>query len=159
MVVDCAFEAGRSRSARLIPLALNEIGLGGPDDMATRGGPTFVAPAQGAKILERVAARSRPFGGRIGVAASGEGALSAPASAKPQVWVGQRMRAMRRHGSVRMQIMAAWRGLSFRLTSDGHPLDPNLAPYGEGCLGGLRVTPSFSRRKMVGAVGFEPTTR
>lgn len=75
LVVDCAFEAGRCRSARLIPLALNEIGLGGPDDMATRGGPTFVAPTQGAKILERVAARSRPFGGRIGVAANGEGEL------------------------------------------------------------------------------------
>ncbi|MDP3749838.1 MAG: CapA family protein [Phenylobacterium sp.] len=75
LVVDCVFEAGHCRSARLVPLALNEIGLGGQDDMATRGGPTFATPVQGVKILERVAARAKPFGGRIGIAAHGEGEL------------------------------------------------------------------------------------
>lgn len=75
LVVECEFRAGRCRTVRLAPLALNEIGLNGPNDMATRGAPAFAAPAQGVKILERVAARSRVFGGRIAIDSTGEGEL------------------------------------------------------------------------------------
>jgi len=64
VIVECAF-AGRRLSARLVPIVLNEIGLGGPDDIATRGAPALADRARGAAILERLAVRSAPFGTRI----------------------------------------------------------------------------------------------
>lgn len=62
VIVECEFETGRCRSARLTPIVLNEIGLGGPEDMATRGMPTLAPPDRAQVILQRVLARSRPFG-------------------------------------------------------------------------------------------------
>ncbi|MFN3514778.1 MAG: CapA family protein [Phenylobacterium sp.] len=61
-IVECGFRNGRCRSARLIPLELNEIGLGGADDMATRGAPSLASPETSRRILERLAGRSAPFG-------------------------------------------------------------------------------------------------
>lgn len=65
VIAECTFEHDRCRDIRLVPLALNEIGLGGPDDVATRGFPTLAPSAQAAAILNRIAERSRPFGLRI----------------------------------------------------------------------------------------------
>lgn len=65
VIADCAFDDGRCRDLRLIPITLNEVGLNGPDDMATRGFPTLASSDQAAVILDRLARRSRPFGVRI----------------------------------------------------------------------------------------------
>lgn len=65
VIADCIFEGGRCREVRLVPITLNEIGLNGPDDMATRGLPTLASSAQAVAILDRIAIRSRPFGLRI----------------------------------------------------------------------------------------------
>jgi len=73
-IAECVFEHGRCVSAALVPIALNEIGLGGVSDMATRGAPALVGPEQGEAILRRVAARSAPFGTRIEIR-QGEGRL------------------------------------------------------------------------------------
>ena len=67
VIVECEFRARRCRSARLVPIRLNEIGRAGPGDMATRGMPGLAHGAQGRAILERVAGRSRPLGGRLRV--------------------------------------------------------------------------------------------
>lgn len=71
VLVECVFRARRCRSARLVPIRLNEIGRAGPDDMATRGMPDLADSAQGRAILERIAGRSLPLGGRLLI---GEGA-------------------------------------------------------------------------------------
>lgn len=65
VIADCTFEGARCRQVRLVPITLNEIGLNGPDDMATRGFPTLASFAQAVAILDRIAIRSRPFGLRI----------------------------------------------------------------------------------------------
>jgi poly-gamma-glutamate capsule biosynthesis protein CapA/YwtB (metallophosphatase superfamily) len=65
VLVECTFRARRCRSVRLVPIRLNEIGQAGPGDMATRGMPGLADGAQARAILQRVAARSRPLGGRL----------------------------------------------------------------------------------------------
>lgn len=80
VVVQCAFEDGRCVSAKLSPIALNEIGLGGPSDMATRGAPAFAGLEQGGAILRRMAARSARFGTRIEISGpNSEGRIILPA--------------------------------------------------------------------------------
>ncbi|MFK0299206.1 CapA family protein [Brevundimonas sp. NPDC090276] len=62
IIAECTFEQGRCRGVRLVPLTLNEIGLGGTDDMATRGFPALAVASLASSILNRVAQRSRAFG-------------------------------------------------------------------------------------------------
>lgn len=50
---------------------MNETGLGGDADMATRGFPSLAGPQDAAAILNRIDRLSRPLGGRIVVAATG----------------------------------------------------------------------------------------
>jgi poly-gamma-glutamate synthesis protein (capsule biosynthesis protein) len=64
-IVECVFDGGRCRSARLTPIVLNEIGLGGPNDMATRGMPSLAPPDRARIIRERIISRSAPFGGAL----------------------------------------------------------------------------------------------
>lgn len=78
VVAECAFDGGRCVSVRLLPIVLNEIGLGGPSDMTTRGAPTFAGPERGGTILRRLAARSARFGTRIEIRADGEGQVLLP---------------------------------------------------------------------------------
>ncbi len=47
------------------PIVLNEIGLGGVDDLATRGFPTLASETEAVAILARIDALSRPLGGRL----------------------------------------------------------------------------------------------
>lgn len=65
VMVDCVFERGRCISVRLSPIVLNEIGLGGPGDMATRGAPALATPQRGRAILQRLSALSARFGTRV----------------------------------------------------------------------------------------------
>lgn len=65
VIVDCQFVEGRFAEARLIPLTLNEVGLAGPDDMATRGLPRLADRAQSRAILDRISDRSRALGGHL----------------------------------------------------------------------------------------------
>jgi poly-gamma-glutamate synthesis protein (capsule biosynthesis protein) len=46
-------------------ITMNETGLGGSDDLATRGFPTLAGDEAAALILDRIDALSRPLGGRI----------------------------------------------------------------------------------------------
>lgn len=75
VIVDCQFVEGRFSQASLIPLALNEVGLGGPDDLATRGFPQLAGRAQSAAILRRIEERSRAFGAPLGLTGSAAGRL------------------------------------------------------------------------------------
>lgn len=65
VIADCTFDGGRCREVRLVPLTLNEVGLNGPDDMATRGFPTLAHGDEARAILRRTADRSRAFGTAI----------------------------------------------------------------------------------------------
>lgn len=65
VIVDCQFVDGRFTQAHLIPLALNEVGLAGPDDMATRGLPRPADRVQSRAILQRIEDRSRGLGGPL----------------------------------------------------------------------------------------------
>jgi poly-gamma-glutamate capsule biosynthesis protein CapA/YwtB (metallophosphatase superfamily) len=75
VIVDCQFVEGRFTEARLIPLALNEVGLAGPDDMATRGLPRLADRAQSRAILQRITDRSRALGGRLDLTGASIGRL------------------------------------------------------------------------------------
>jgi poly-gamma-glutamate capsule biosynthesis protein CapA/YwtB (metallophosphatase superfamily) len=65
VLVECVFKARRCRSARLVPIRLNEIGRAGAADLATRGMPSLVSGTQARAILDRIADRSQPLGGRL----------------------------------------------------------------------------------------------
>ncbi len=71
VIVDCQFRARRCTSARLTPIVLNEIGRGGPGDMATRGMPALADGAMARAIAARVVERSIPFGAEFAPDASG----------------------------------------------------------------------------------------
>lgn len=43
VIVQASFERGRCQAFELIPIVMNEIGLGGPEDMATRGMPALAS--------------------------------------------------------------------------------------------------------------------
>lgn len=75
VIAECAFEGSRCRDVRLIPLALNEIGLNGPDDMATRGLPSLARGGQARAILDRIAERSPTLGKAID---TGSGRIALP---------------------------------------------------------------------------------
>lgn len=55
----------------LQPIAMNETGLGGADDLETRGFPRLADSEQAAEILARIDRLSRPLGGRIQSGADG----------------------------------------------------------------------------------------
>lgn len=78
MIVDCTFVEGRFVTARLVPLALNEIGLGGVDDMATRGFPRLAGPVEARAMLERLTAASRTLGVGLDLGTDAEGRLIPP---------------------------------------------------------------------------------
>ena len=56
------FSAGRFQEMRLIPLQLNATGIGGPDDLKTRGRPSIARGPTADTILARLARLSQPFG-------------------------------------------------------------------------------------------------
>jgi len=68
VIVECVFREGRCQSAKLTPLTLNEIGLDGPKDMATRGAPNLAKGPQAKTILQRLIDRSTPFGASLTLA-------------------------------------------------------------------------------------------
>ncbi len=63
--VECRFEADRFVGAELVPIQLNAEGVGGPNDMATRGRPSLATPAEARIILERLAFLSERLGHRL----------------------------------------------------------------------------------------------
>lgn len=52
-------------------ITMNETGLGGDDDLATRGFPSLASSLETATILDRIDRLSRPLGGQIVATASG----------------------------------------------------------------------------------------
>lgn len=64
-VVACAFKAGRLSSATVTPVMVNEVGLGGPADMTTRGRPSYAHGRDAARILNRLSAISGKLGTRL----------------------------------------------------------------------------------------------
>jgi poly-gamma-glutamate capsule biosynthesis protein CapA/YwtB (metallophosphatase superfamily) len=65
-VADCIFENGRLASLELIPVALNEKGIGDGDKfLETRGRPTIARGADAERILARLDRISSPMGLRI----------------------------------------------------------------------------------------------
>lgn len=74
IIASLSFGADRAVQVSLIPLLLNEIGLGGPADHATRGFPRVAQGDDAEGILARLAERSTPLGGRIDIA-NGRGLL------------------------------------------------------------------------------------
>jgi poly-gamma-glutamate capsule biosynthesis protein CapA/YwtB (metallophosphatase superfamily) len=62
VVAECRFVGGRFRDMTLTPVQLNERGVGGAGDLATRGRPSIARGAQAGAILDRLAMLSRPFG-------------------------------------------------------------------------------------------------
>jgi poly-gamma-glutamate synthesis protein (capsule biosynthesis protein) len=62
VIVQASFERGRCQAFELTPIVMNEIGLGGSEDMATRGMPALASPTQARAILDRVNARSAGLG-------------------------------------------------------------------------------------------------
>lgn len=65
LIVECRFERGRFVDATLTPLDLAAVGVGGIDDLETRGRPSFATGKRAAEILETVAALSARFGYRL----------------------------------------------------------------------------------------------
>ena len=58
----------------LVPVTMNETGLGGENDLSTRGFPSLAGPEAAAAILSRLDRLSRPLGGRV----SPSGRVGAP---------------------------------------------------------------------------------
>ena len=84
MIVDCTFVEDRFVAARLVPLTLNEVGLAGVNDMATRGLPRRAEPAEGRAILGRLTASSRALGVNLDLGTDTEGRLTPPGPAGPK---------------------------------------------------------------------------
>lgn len=85
VIVDCTFVEGRFVAARLVPLTLNEVGLGGVDDMATRGFPRVAGPVEGRAILERLTVGSRALGVSLDLGTDTEGRLVPPGPVRPSL--------------------------------------------------------------------------
>jgi poly-gamma-glutamate synthesis protein (capsule biosynthesis protein) len=62
LIAECQFRNGRFVEARLVPVQLNSVGVGGAKDLATRGRPALASAAEARIILERVAALSLRLG-------------------------------------------------------------------------------------------------
>ncbi|MBB6250155.1 CapA family protein [Nitrospirillum iridis] len=67
VLAEMAFRDGALQGLELVPVVLNERaeGTGGETDPATRGLPRLARGAEAAAILDRLAARSAPFGTRF----------------------------------------------------------------------------------------------
>lgn len=74
VIVSLTVGQDQAIGVELTPLLLNEIGLNGPADHATRGFPRLADTGEADDILARLAARSAALGGRLDVSA-GRGAL------------------------------------------------------------------------------------
>lgn len=62
LIVEGRFRNGRFVSAEITPVVLNDVGVGGMDDLQTRGRPHFSSGARARATLERVEALSASFG-------------------------------------------------------------------------------------------------
>jgi len=62
VIVGCEFADGRCQSVKFMPITLNEIGLQGPQDMASRGAPSLAPPQEANRILAHLADLSAAFG-------------------------------------------------------------------------------------------------
>ena len=80
MIVDCRFNGAAKPRIAFTPLVLNEIGLGGPADMETRGRPSLANGAEADRILKAFAERSKAFGTTINV----RGGVGSPMARLPQ---------------------------------------------------------------------------
>ena len=78
-IVSVTIGQGRVTGVELTPLLLNEIGLGGPDDHATRGFPRLADEHEATEILARLSAKSEALGGRLDMTA-GRGVLGMTAA-------------------------------------------------------------------------------
>lgn len=65
LIVEGRFRDGRLLSADITPVVLNDVGVGGMDDLETRGRPSFSRGARARSTLERVEALSARFGYRL----------------------------------------------------------------------------------------------
>ena len=74
LIVDCQTRGAARPRISFIPVVLNDTGLGGIADMATRGRPSLAGKADAARILADFAARSKAFGATIAIR-DGVGAL------------------------------------------------------------------------------------
>ena len=66
-VAACTFQDGRLKAAELTPVLMNEVGLDGPGDFATRGRPSYARGRDAARILARLSAISGKLGTRLQV--------------------------------------------------------------------------------------------
>ncbi|MBO9707293.1 MAG: CapA family protein [Caulobacter sp.] len=64
-IAECEFANGRCVQARLAPIVLNETGLGGPQDLATRGLPRLAGHEEGQVVLRDLRSRSLALGARL----------------------------------------------------------------------------------------------
>lgn len=62
LIANCRFRDGSFAGAELLPVQLNAVGLGGDDDLATRGRPSLADTVEARAILERFAELSRGLG-------------------------------------------------------------------------------------------------
>lgn len=81
VIVQASFERGRCLAFELIPIVMNEIGLGGPEDMATRGMPALASPGQARVILDRINTRSLTLGAGAFALRGGRAVWTAPSKA------------------------------------------------------------------------------
>ncbi len=65
VIVSLTIARDKTIQVDLTPLLLNEIGLGGPGDQATRGFPRLADAGEAADILTRLATKSAVLGGGI----------------------------------------------------------------------------------------------
>ena len=70
--VETAFVSGRLTRARLVPIVLNEVGLDGPLDMATRGFPALAQGAERRLVLRELRTRGAALESRLAVRSDGE---------------------------------------------------------------------------------------
>ena len=67
LIVDCQISGAGKPRIGFIPIVLNDTGLGGPSDMATRGRPSLAGTVDATRILADFAARSKAFGVTIAI--------------------------------------------------------------------------------------------
>lgn len=65
VIASITIDGDRPVRVDLTPLVLNEVGLGGPEDQATRGFPTLAGDREAADILARLAVQSAAIGGHL----------------------------------------------------------------------------------------------
>jgi poly-gamma-glutamate capsule biosynthesis protein CapA/YwtB (metallophosphatase superfamily) len=65
VIAECRFDGARFLGATLTPVQMNATGIGGADDLATRGRPLIATGEDAASILALLARLSSPFGTRL----------------------------------------------------------------------------------------------